>query len=1273
MRKLLLIAIAIWGANSVTQGYRQEPESDASLKYVLPQERTMRLLRQTAQIREMRSGSPIQAIRVNSSLEIDGHLKEQAWKESSGVGSFLTVYDAVPAPLKTEVQACWDDHNLYIGVRCLIDPQNPPKRGEKVWIQIAPEDIGKQFLQVAISYQGEVKVLEKIDLPGIGSGIMRNWMNRSEVVPVEWKAKVIREDKEWRIESVLPLDQLPFEKPDVGSKWRFNVVRDRSGTQPISSWFPLRRPYNEWGMTSAKIHVENRYGEILFVEQPKVTLAERPLGRVYYIGPHRLKWRLPISSLSDAVQWEWEDPRGNRTTLEDVEMRQHETEWEVVFNHPSVLLNGRYSVKATSSADKKSAAALAHITFDREAWLRAGAGAQKDVLQQALATRPRRHVPLRLPTGDAASFLAMMPVHTGFRGCYSPAIPSEKRVGRGDSFDWDPTRPDQLICRQTGHIFPDEERFPTAGSVTYTNLLGEKMEYPYVMSADGKRCFIEPHLWFRKSMYILNHIEHLAEKDPSGAAQVLYELAKRYPGYAVKYDIITWGDPHIIEGSGGPYRPAAGGVWSAWPNSSETRNVAKMARAFQTVRETDILDQLRETIGEDVEKRIEYGMIRPSIEQMRGFDLRNHNTDAYMWQGMVETGIALNDPDYFHDALERCRQFLEREFYLDGFYAEVTLSYHNQIVSNIVSRLARITQGWTDPEGYLSSRSRRRIENFDMRRDFIHKLATAHRAVEVLRSLATPQGTALPVQDTWANMKISKPYISNSILLPAAKIARLASGDGEMQTQAYLLFQPKYASHRHHDALGLVFYAEGEELIPDLGYNRSHLRSWSASSLAHNMVVVDGKEVAHRDVEKGGNIEIFVPEKEGVQVIRASETNAYPGVTQVYERELWLISTPDRPDYLIDVFRVEGGDRHEYTLNGDPSNEAAFETNLPLTPYNSYLLPPGTPVQFPRKMSERGKAGDHNPAYMFVQNVSQAAVTDKRYEITLRTQEADLYVNDGKLEVQRTGKPSAGFRLTGFALPGNSQLFLGHAPSFRPARLSRETREVAGGEELWKHWMPKMVLRREGSNLKSTFVSVIEPYAAGSFPENTIVEKIDETPEGIVGLSIRHGDYEDIILTSHDVPNEPIHFGAVTFRGRLGLVRLKNGNPVQFFLVGGTELRYADNGVVSKGSVEGKLLGVRRTAAGDEVDGLLCDRKIDPMLKGCYLIVTHPDGEKRGYAIKDIRDEGEGSLVELECDPGFEIADDGTSSLSFYPHTFWSSGVHSFQIEHVVSAEAYGY
>src|SRR5699024_4739817 len=292
---------------------------------------------------------------------------------------------------------------------------------------------------------------------------------------------------------------------------------------------------------------------------------------------------------------------------------------------------------------------------------------------------------------------------------------------------------------------------------------------------------------------------------------------------------------------------------------------------------------------------------------------------------------------------------------------------------------------------------------------------------------------------------------------------------------------------------------------------------WTKSALGHNTVVVDSEDMTTSGlVRDGGNMDVFASDNEQVQVTRASQEAAY-SQTDEYSREPWMIQFPNSENnegYVLDLFRVSGGDRHEYTLQGDANHDATFETDLELTDYGPYLLPEGVEVREPETETDYGDAEGHYYGYIYVRDVKQTVLEDERYDLNLVTEDDD-------------GEEKGKMKITGLVDEGENELFVGESPSLRATRVEGQSMDT--NDEAVKYTMPKMVLRREGTDLKSQFVTAMEPYTNDADPRIENIERLDldQSVEGDLAVKITYGDTTDIVLSSLD-PDQPLTVGDIT-------------------------------------------------------------------------------------------------------------------------------------------------
>lgn len=384
-----------------------------------------------------------------------------------------------------------------------------------------------------------------------------------------------------------------------------------------------------------------------------------------------------------------------------------------------------------------------------------------------------------------------------------------------------------------------------------------------------------------------------------------------------------------------------------------------------------------------------------------------------------------------------------------------------------------------------------------------------------------------------------------------------------------------------------------------------------------------------------------------MQVIRTEYNDEFYPATEEYRREPWLVSfdgSEEGQAYVVDIFRVKGGKQHEYTLQGDANHDGVIETDLPLEYYADHLE---------KNYSLIAVKEYYDDAYTLISNVKSASIKDGQYTLDMRTMADD-------------GTKLAALKITGFVESGDNTLFIGEAPSLRATRLYGTEKD--NNDEADKYYMPKFVLRREGENLTSNFVTVMEPYLQSKGNKIEKIEKlaVDEGNDGDVAIKVSYGDVEDIILSSTN-PEKPLVVGDITLIGNMGFIRMKDGEIKEMYLIGGTLLKKGNSFVTDKGPISGSKKQVLRKEDGEQIDGFVTDTDVPKELAGKHIVVTHSDGSTSGFKITDITTNTNGeTVVQIDAEPGFKIYSDGSSEELFFPFRQWN-GETGFKIENIIT------
>ena len=850
-------------------------------------------------------------------------------------------------------------------------------------------------------------------------------------------------------------------------------------------------------------------------------------------------------------------------------------------------------------AAKAGAAEVAHPVYPVKA-------SQKQIERLKQAVAPLMAMP-------EADMVALVPDKTGFRFMGCPDCDEGTQEGQ---LTWSITDPHHVTCRYCGMVYPND-KYPEDKILKVLNPVGKEVEYPCWEDETGYRYLFSAKGWRAARTYFSTRAEDLGELyQMTGdrtyarrAALILDAFARHYPGFLVSRD---W--PHRPkEFALQPPYPNGGGKWGRWASSEVPSNVV---RAYDWIYDSGELERLSQELGVDVKARVENDFFRGCIRQngFMGPTYGNASPDIYL--GYATMGRVMGDPSLVHEAVRRSRGLFERRFFVDGFWCEGSVAYH-QMTINGMNRVFQALRGYSDPPGYIDAKDGTRFDDLDLERD-IPIIARAKRIPEICRY---PDGRTMIVHDCWAYFRnLQAPERSASTLLTGVGHAWLGHGQGDAQAQLHLHFSGGYG-HEHADNLTLILFAKGLELLPDVGYTHTRYRAWSTSTLCHNTVVIDEQR---QDTRGGGGFSdgrllafetAFAP----VQWVEACGERGYPDLAEDYRRALMLVDAGDGAVYAVDLFRVKGGAQHDWALHGNADYDGTGAVSIPLIPYGDNLLP-GVQIRYPEGEADRGDADGRNPSYAFFQNVSRGEVTDG-VAVTFTVPERSTGV--------RTHLPAQ----------AGAEVFLGDAPSFR--------RSEENDSLLDRHRMPIFLLRRKGPRpLTSRFAAVHEPFDAAPFLENVSLETVSGD-ENAIAVSIQHHGVTDHIVHRPEADDREIAVGDLRLKGQVGFVRERDGVPEMMGLWGGSELRWGNHVLTGSGVYSGSLTGAHRTDEGTDAlvvsDGL----PEGDALKGATLRLTFGDASTQGYRIRSVVQKGAQTHVILEDEIGFAVETGGAKHLFF--------------------------
>ena len=295
--------------------------------------------------------------------------------------------------------------------------------------------------------------------------------------------------------------------------------------------------------------------------------------------------------------------------------------------------------------------------------------------------------------------------------------------------------------------------------------------------------------------------------------------------------------------------------------------------------------------------------------------------------------------------------------------------------------------------------------------------------------------------------------LRNLVLLNKdAEEAKKANDIYGNQQRDVWMYYGRNTGHGHKDTLNLGVHAYGLNLAPDLGYPEytgadPKRLQWINNTISHNTVVVDKT--------KQGDSWVGMPrhfdESELVSLMDIEASDVY-SQTEMYRRTTAMINVDDANSYVVDFFRIIGGEDHHFSFH---SNEAIVTTeglNLASQEKGTYA---GPDIEFGKRPSNDSVDGTYymGPGFHYLYNVEKEENPQSVFSI----------------DWNQTKDPRVHLRLTMLGEVDDVAIADGEPPlnnTSNPRKLKY------------------MIAHRTGENLDSTFASVIEPYKEERYIES---------------------------------------------------------------------------------------------------------------------------------------------------------------------------------------------
>ncbi|WP_159820980.1 heparinase II/III domain-containing protein [Colwellia sp. 20A7] len=271
----------------------------------------------------------------------------------------------------------------------------------------------------------------------------------------------------------------------------------------------------------------------------------------------------------------------------------------------------------------------------------------------------------------------------------------------------------------------------------------------------------------------------------------------------------------------------------------------------------------------------------------------------------------------------------------------------------------------------------------------------------------------------------AKPFTKNSINLSdgingkQGGVGILRYGNEDLT----LVF--KYAaqglSHGHYDKLSYSLYEKGDEVLQDYGLSRfvnigqkgggnylKENKTWAKTTIAHNTLSQNGEMHFNGQYQtastKHSELYFFDASKADVQVVSATEVNAYPG-TQMHRTMALIKDENFEKAFMLDIMKVKSSTKNDYdfpfyymgqVINGN------FKWDSP-----SHLVPLGENNGYQHLYLEgKGKPAANNAKFSWLGNgkfYTLTSVANEKDELLLTR----LGANDPDFNLRR----DAGFMI----------------------------------------------------------------------------------------------------------------------------------------------------------------------------------------------------------------------------------------------------------------------
>lgn len=429
-------------------------------------------------------------------------------------------------------------------------------------------------------------------------------------------------------------------------------------------------------------------------------------------------------------------------------------------------------------------------------------------------------------------------------------------------------------------------------------------------------------------------------------------------------------------------------------------------------------------------------------------------------------------------------------------------------------------------------------------------------------------------------------------------LATLESGEGTPATGLACNYG-RTEWHGHYDQLNFDLLAFGTWLAPDHGNPEYKTdwpsrNEWTVNTLSHNTVVVNQKPQTQNYTGRSR----FYTQMPGFGAFELACPAAYPS-TKEYARTMAMVDTPDGNSYVVDIFRVEGGNDHLMSFHGPPGKVEAKGLNLETQTTGTYAGPN-------IRVGALAKTG-FPMGYSYLYNVRRDAAPGSAFQV-------DYQAEPGYRGIK--AKDDVHLRYHGLTSCSDVALADGDPPQNQPGNPKR---------------LGYTLMHRKGQNLASTFVAVIEPYKKTPFIKSVerLGDSTAESTQAVLRITLADGSVDTILWNQRS--DGALSSGNTSLSGKLGFVRSKGDKVTSAVLVQGSELKCGAQVLQAPATYTGKVVRMNRKLDGGGWVWLKGNLPSPEKLVGLELTVDTTSNRNACYKIHSA--EKDGDLVKANCGP----------------------------------------